>query len=166
MGEYTFNDKLYNKLKSNVLKVNILNLSRDDAKIIYDDYFKFRSIERINRYNSGGARNKIEQYKKIMKNNKWDLFHIGEGEPFTKPFVHDPLIFKDSGILFEGKHRIIALSELETNIVIPFFVILGFNMTLCKRFWKYVKDRKERGIFNGDFFNEDSIDNDLLGKTP
>jgi len=70
-----------------------------------------------------GHREKIDGYKQWMLDGKWSLFYTGTG----RRFINDPLIFRPSGELLEGKHRVIALSEVEGGLEAPFWVLRDFD---------------------------------------
>lgn len=69
-----------------------------------------------------GDTKKIQQYKKWMEEGRWGLFYNR-----TSPkFINDPLIFFESGILFEGKHRVRALAKTE-GLELDFWVLRNFG---------------------------------------
>ena len=81
-----------------------------------------------------GHRDRIEQYKQWMLDGKWALLYNGTGSKF----INDPLIFLPNGMLYEGKHRVIALSELPPEFVAPFWVLRNF--TEIETFRKWLSD--------------------------
>jgi hypothetical protein len=78
-----------------------------------------------------GHRERIERYKEWMQEEKWSLFYNGT----AAKFINDPLIFLPNGILYEGKHRIIALSELPDNIAVEFWILRNFTEVETFRRW-------------------------------
>ena len=89
-----------------------------------------------------GHRERIERYKELMLDGKWSLFYNG-----TAPrFINDPLIFLPSGRLFEGKHRMLALSEIEGDdgLELPFWVLRDF--TAIEEFRRWMDDVKARRL--------------------
>ena len=85
-----------------------------------------------------GHRERIERYRQLMLDGKWSLFYNG-----TDPrFINDPLIFLPGGRLFEGKHRIVALSEIsdDDRREVPFWVLRDF--TALEEFKRWMDDFK------------------------
>lgn len=93
-----------------------------------------REIVAASRLEGYGHRAKIEQYKAWMREGKWSLFYSG-----TAPrLINDPLIFRPNGRLLEGKHRVIALAELEGDLRVPFWVLRDF--TAVEAFAQWIDD--------------------------
>lgn len=84
-----------------------------------------------------GHRERIEQYKAWMLGGKWALFYNGT----SSRFINDPLMFLPNGILYEGKHRIIALSELPSDFGAQFWVLRDFDQ--IETFRRWVDDIRE-----------------------
>lgn len=120
------------KFKRDKLTAEIISISRDEARELWDE-IKGEGI--VDKYNSHGYRKRIERFKQFMAQGEWTLFYNPKTRQGIK-FVHDPIIFDKEGEVFEGKHRIIALSEQEENINIPFLAIMGFtDFKLFKQYW-------------------------------
>lgn len=81
-----------------------------------------------------GHRERIDRYKEWMLAGKWALFYNGTGYKF----INDPLIFLTNGRLFEGKHRVIALSELPEDVTVDFWVLRDF--TEQEAFLRFIED--------------------------
>lgn len=80
-----------------------------------------------------GHRERIDRYKQLMLDDRWSLFYNG-----TAPrFINDPLIFLPGGRLFEGKHRMVALSEIfdDDSRKVPFWVLRNFTALAEFRQW-------------------------------
>lgn len=84
--------------------------------------------------NGYGHRERIACYKQWMLEGKWALFYNGTGYKF----INDPLIFLPGGRLFEGKHRIIALSELGDDMAVDFWVLRDFTQE--EAFQRFLED--------------------------
>ena len=82
-----------------------------------------REMVRASGIDGYGHRNKIDGYKQWMLDGKWSLFYTGTG----RRFINDPLIIKPDGEVLEGKHRVVALAEIETDIEVPFWVLRDFD---------------------------------------
>ena len=99
-----------------------------------------REIVEQSRLDGYGHREKIDRYKAWMREGKWSLFYNG-----TSPrFLNDPLIFVPGGRLFEGKHRVIALAELDDDVEVPFWVLRDF--TAHEEFARWMDDVKNRRL--------------------
>jgi hypothetical protein len=85
-----------------------------------------------------GHRERIERYKQLMLDGEWSLFYNGT----ASRFINDPLIFLPGGRLFEGKHRMVALSEIsdDDSRELPFWVLRDF--TALEEFKRWMDDYK------------------------
>jgi hypothetical protein len=90
-----------------------------------------RAVVRESGLEGYGYRERIEQYKRWMRAGKWSLFYNGT----SSGFIQDPLIFLPEGILYEGKHRVIALSEMEDGFRAEFWVLRDFTEQEAFRRW-------------------------------
>lgn len=108
------------------MEIRVETVTGDDA----------RRIVRASGLQGYGHREKVEGYKRWMMAGKWSLFYNGTGNRF----INDPLIFHLNGKLLEGKHRIIALSELEGDFEAPFWVLRDF--TAFDAFFRWLNDRE------------------------
>jgi len=80
---------------------------------------------------------KIKKYRDLMLKGKWSLFY----NRTSKKFINDPIIFLESGRLFEGKHRMKALSKTK-GLELDFWVLRGLNKEQQKIFKKWHDDWK------------------------
>jgi len=126
------------KFKSDDLKIVIMNISPNEVKDLVSEKSKKKYLEE--------RMDKIDSYAEKMENGEWDI---------SKEYIKEniswklPIIFFQNGKLWEGKHRILALSKLKDK-VIPFVCILGWDE---KRF------RKDPFINSEQFikFKEDAV---------
>ena len=112
-------DKI-NRLKSRELKACIMEIRRDEARLMLSQ----SNQETLSRYQEGAYRAKIDRFIDIMAKGEWSIFNKPGG---IGKFVFDPILITPNGCVYEGKHRMVALSEQEKNIKIEFLVILGFG---------------------------------------
>jgi hypothetical protein len=120
-------EKLFaDKFKRDKLSLSIMNLNSDDGKLILPKIRggadKFRRVK------------EIELYKNLMINGKWTVLNELLPESTDKKllfpfrdFLAEPLMFLKDGTLYEGRNRVIALSEIPVGLSVPFVVLLGLG---------------------------------------
>ncbi|HMP67344.1 MAG TPA: hypothetical protein PKA60_01170 [Candidatus Paceibacterota bacterium] len=80
---------------------------------------------------------KINGYRKLMESGKWGLFYVRGTN--SKKFINDPIIFLESGRLYEGKHRMLALAKTK-DLEIDFWVLRDFGEAEQEIFRQYHED--------------------------
>jgi hypothetical protein len=114
-------DETSERLRSNT--VVALKVGSMEIKVETLTGIQASAIVAFSKLGGYGHREKIDRYKEWILSGKWSLFYNG-----THPrFINDPLIFLPSGWLLEGKHRIIALSELDPQSTADFWVLRDFT---------------------------------------
>jgi len=130
------------KFRRNIPIITYINISPEDfmnRQFVHLPHKKFDYINnKQDKYTI-----KIHKYIEIMKNNKWDCL-------YNKPnYSIDMLIFfNQEGIIWEGKHRSIALSQCFGYIdSIKFICVLGLPNSMCLFENIDVVNRVEKKIF-------------------
>ena len=123
-------------MRSNELRADIVYLTPEDARKIisskingYPHTFPKWKGSVPAKYYEGKSRKKIERYKKWMLNGWFSIFWDKRTSTPRKEYVHPPIIFSADGFLYEGKHRIIALSEIsDVSLRVPFLILRGHSI--------------------------------------
>jgi len=105
-------------------------ITPEEAKYLMDEFFSNERKYFKESYTSKRSRYKIERYKKVYKSGEWDP--LSEKHLIAKSVI---IFFKDDSYqsFYEGKHRMIALSECVGKVVkIPFVCAIGWPGTIKK----------------------------------
>lgn len=132
--EFNYTRDVNEKFVSNELKACILSISPLDLKYKFISETSFIKYKAIPKHIS-----KVCKFQEDMKTGKWvnyrELFKIKRGIT--------PIIFFENGRLWAGKHRMIALSLQESNLLLDFVCILGWDFNRRARN-KYVMSKETK----------------------
>lgn len=141
-----------NKFISTSLTIKIMEVFPKDVP---DNVKRYKSYY----YKDSSRRKNVEKYKKEIMDGNWISAEnmISENQKHLKKLKGFPIVFLKNGNVFEGKHRCIALLELENVLTDPisFACIVGwdrcnFGGIKSKEYVDFICDSIEK-LYNNDF---------------